>query len=992
MKWTKIYLALLSSLFLVSFNLEQSDLIEKAKPSIIWEGDTAWAKTKLASMSLDEKLGQLFMVAAYSNKGKAHTDQILSLVKKEHIGGLIFFQGGPGRQAKLTNMYQQAAKVPLMIAMDAEWGLAMRLDSTFKFPWPMTLGAMQDTAMAYQMGAEIAKHCQRLGVHINFAPVVDINTNPDNPIINARSFGEDRERVSLMSEAYMRGMQDQRVLACAKHFPGHGDTDKDSHKTLPTVGHPFSRLDKIELYPYKHLMEKGLGSVMAAHLNVPAMDNSGMPSSLSYPIIQKFLKDSLGFDGLVFTDALNMGGVSNRFKPGEVDLRAFMAGNDVLLFSQDVNTAKARIKEALEKGKISQAELDRRVYKILVAKHWLGLKQKKYVEPGQIVKDINPESSAIVNRRIYEQAITVLTNKEKLIPISKLEGIRIACVTAGKDAGSEFPKTLKYYANVNHFHINSMSETQLLNQLAQYDLVIMGIYTSNANPWKSYKVSPEIKRFVKKLSFQNKMILNLFANPYALQNFAEASLADALMVSYQNHKDAESLSAQIIFGALGAKGRLPVQANGLFEAGFGLNTPHLNRMGYALPGEVGLNKDELSKVELLVKEAIQKKATPGCQLLVARHGKVVYQKAFGHHTYMKGQKVSEFDLYDIASITKIMASVPMLMELVEEKRIDLDKTLGYYMPELKGTNKENMVIRDILTHQARLKPWIPFYLETLNKNGNFQEEYYSNQRNFNYPNVVADQLFSSRYAKDTIMKRIYDSPLLPTKKYKYSDLGYYLFMALIERIEGKPLNELVNEHFYSSIGAYRMTYRPTQKFNSQYIVPTETDRAFRKQTVDGYVHDQGAALIGGVAGHAGLFSNANDLAKMMQMYLNGGNYGGRAYFDSITVNEFARCQYCEEDNRRGIGFDKPQLEGEGPTCGCVSPLSFGHTGFTGTMAWADPEQGIVYIFLSNRVHPNADNRKLLSLSTRTRIQKVIYNSIQHDHEKSTAELISTVRP
>ncbi len=976
-------------LFLWIFILGFNGLM--AQKSIIYKGDTAWANAKLAEMNLDEKLGQLFMVAAYSNKNEAHKNEILSLVKKEKIGGLIFFQGTPEKQAELTNLYQQNSAVPLMVAMDAEWGLSMRLDNTFAFPWPMTVGATRDSLSAFLMGKEIAKHCQRLGVHINFAPVVDINTNPNNPIINARSFGENPENVARLSAAFMAGMQGEKVMACAKHFPGHGDTDSDSHKTLPTVGHKMERLERIELSPYKGLIDKGLASVMVAHLNVPAMDNSGTPSSLSRKIITDKLKTEMGFDGLIFTDALNMKGVADKFPPGEVDAKAFLAGSDVLLFSQDVKTAKEKIKNALKSGTISEVEIDNRVRKILVAKSWMGLEQKEYVEPSNIGEDLKPESSKIVNRQIYEKAMTVLLNKEKIIPIKELKDKKVACVTMGTDPGSEFPRILKKYTNVQHYNFGNSDPNQLLNLLANYDVVVVGIYTSNDNPWKSYRTGEAEKRFVKRLALQNKTILTLFANPYALRTFPEAQLADGLVIAYQNHPDAESLAAQVIFGAIGAQGRLPVSAGDIFEAGFGFDTEALNRLGYALPGEVDLDENELRKVDVLVAEAIEKQATPGCQIIVARHGKVIYDKSFGYHTYAKKEQVREDDLYDLASITKVAATLPLIMQLTEENKLDLDKTLGDYLPEVKGTNKDTLKIREILAHQAQLTPWIPFYLETL-ENGAWREDYYSLSRDFNYPYIVAKDLYSTRFVKDTLMKRIYDSKLRAKKEYKYSDVGYYIFMDLIEKIYGKPIETVTNDWLYSTLGATTMTYRPLEKFPALRIVPTEDDKAFRGQELRGYVHDQGAAMMGGVAGHAGLFSDANDLAKLMQMYLNGGNYGGVRYLDSITVKEFARCQYCDDDNRRGIGFDKPQLEGAGPTCGCVSPRSFGHTGFTGTIAWADPVEDIVYVFLSNRVHPDAENRKLLSLSTRTRIQKVIYNSIQNDGETVRTNLIGDLQP
>lgn len=948
-----------------------------AQNSVIHRADSNWVKQKMAALSMEEKIGQLFMVAAYSNKGKAHEQQILKLIKEEHIGGLIFFQGKPEQQAWLTNAYQSQSKIPLMIAMDAEWGLAMRLDETFKFPWPITVGALQDTNLAFEYGKAIGEHCRSLGVHINFAPVVDINTNPQNPIIGARSLGEDPEKVSRLAASIMRGMQSQQVLAVAKHFPGHGDTDADSHKTLPTVSGDLQRLQEVELYPYQKLSKSGLGGVMVAHLNVPDLDPSGKPSSLSKPVLS-LLRKNIGFDGLCFTDALNMQGVARNYQPGIVDLEALKAGNDVLVFSENVKLAKSKIMEALKNGELDTADVDASVARVLAAKYWFGLNQKEHIEASLLGKELHRESDQILNRNIFAEAATLLINKNKALPLKDLEKAKIACVSAGTEVSSHFGEMLKKYSQVEYMEYSESREEQIIAALADYDYVILGIYTSNANPWKSYKVSSAIRRFSRRISLQNKVIMSLFANPYALIDFPEARQAEGLLVAYQNHPDAESVAAQIIFGALGAKGRLPVSAGAPFEKGFGLNTEALGRLGYHYPGAVGLDRETLKGIDQLVEEAIREGACPGAQVLVARKGQVVYNKNFGYTDVKKNQAVSSENIYDLASITKIAVTVPLLMSLVEEGKINLDKTLGYYLPEARGTNKESLVLREILAHQSGLKPWIPFYVETL-EGGKYKEEYYGNQRNFNFPNVVSEGLYSQRYMRDTIIKRILESDLRPNKDYKYSDLGYYLFMELIERIEGKALNELIHDRLFGPLGANTMVYKPLDTYPVDLIVPTEDDKVFRRSLVRGYVHDQGAALLGGVAGHAGLFSTANDLAKLMQMYLQKGEYAGIRYFDSVTVNEFIRCQYCQTKNRRGIGFDKPQLEGPGPTCGCVSDKSFGHSGFTGTLAWADPEEEIVYIFLSNRVHPDASNRKLLSLSTRTKIQEVIYNAIENDN-------------
>lgn len=950
--------------------------------SVIHEADTGWVNDQLQAMTLDEKLGQLFMVAAYSNKDDKHIRRIDRLIKEENIGGLIFFQGTPQAQVGLNERWQAKSRLPLLVGQDAEWGLSMRLRNTFQFPWPLTVGATGDTALARRYGRAIGDHCSRIGVHLNFAPVVDINTNPDNPIINARSFGEDPERVTEMSRSYIKGLQGAGVLACAKHFPGHGDTDKDSHKTLPTVDHSLDHLKNVELYPYRELSKNKLASVMVAHLDVPALDASGKPTSLSKPTLD-YLRSEIGFDGLVVTDALNMKGVSKQYAPGEVDLEALQAGNDLLLFSEDVAKAKSKIRQALRRGDISKEEIDTHVRRVLKAKSALGLAERKPVVQGPgLSQDLFREQDQILASELFAKATTVLINRDKTIPVKNLRDKKFAVVTAGKDVGNTFPETLKNFAQVDHYDFDPNFKSRLLATLSDYDLVIFGLYTANDNPWQSYAIGSEIREFIDQVSLQNRMIIDVFANPYSLKNLDEARLAHGLIMSYQNDPAAEREAAEIIFGAQGARGKLPVTAGKRFPEGFGLETSSLGRMGYGFPGEVGLDEHKLLQINDIMQEAITKRATPGGQILVARHGKVVFHQAYGYHTYEAVRRTKFEHVYDLASITKIAATVPILMRLVEEGKMDLDKTLSEYLPEARGTNKEDLVIRDILAHQARLKPWIPFYKSTLDKDRHFSSDYYSRQRSFNYPLQVAFGIYAERHMRDTLLQRVLESPLRKRKEYKYSDLGYYLLLEVIESITGQRLEVLAHQFLYHSMGAYTMGFYPRQLFLPEQIVPTEKDNYFRKQLIHGYVHDQGAALLGGVAGHAGLFSNANDLAKLMHMYMQKGSYGGIRYFDSVTVNEFIRCQFCESENRRGIGFDKPQLEGPGPTCGCLSRKSFGHSGFTGTLAWADPEEEIVYVFLSNRVHPDASNRKLISLDTRTRIQKVIYEAIERNSDST----------
>jgi len=938
----------------------------------------AWADSVLLTLDNNEKLGQLFMVAAYSNKGEAHVAEIQKLIKKEALGGLIFFQGGPVRQARLTNTYQKMSGIPLMIGMDAEWGLDMRLDSTFAFPWALTAGAVQDSALLYQMGLRMAVHCKRMGVHVSFSPVVDVNTNPDNPIINARALGENPEDVSHKARWIMQGLQDGGVLACAKHFPGHGDTDADSHKTLPTVTQSAERIKNIDLKPYEYLIPRGLGSVMVAHLNIPAIDD-GTPTSLSPIAVHQWLKTNYNFKGLIFTDALNMKGVSSLYKPGEVDAIALVAGNDILLFSEDVPTAKKKIEEAVRDSLITWAEIEDRVRKILRAKYWMGLAKTPVVSAQNIVEDLNTTQDEVLNKKLFEAAATVISNKDKTLPIVETQS-KIALITMGEEVSDVFSKTCKEYMPITEFSFQPGLENTLLSELSDFDKVIVAYYSSNASPWKNYKYAKSQKRFLKKLALQNKYILAHFANPYGLKDQPSVSDAQAIVIGYQNHPDAERGVAQIVFGALSARGRLPVSVSDLLDNGYGLKTGQINRLKYGYPEEIGIERVHFAPIDSIVNYAISDGATPGAQVLIAKDGVVFYQKSFGFHTYEKKSKVTNYDLYDVASITKISATMPLIMEMYESGVIDLDMPLATYLPEVGGTNKANVTIREMMAHQAGLEAWIPFYLNTL-VDQSPDTLIYQTQRSAEYPLQVADHLFITRDYTDSIYQAIYNSPM-GAKKYKYSDLGYYLLKKLVENHYRKPLSVLTQDMYYKPLGSYSMGYHPLERFPSWQIVPTEYDKYFRYQLIHGYVHDQGAAMMGGIGGHAGVFSNANDLAKMMQMYLNGGTYGGITFFESSTLDEFTRCQYCEQDNRRGIGFDKPQLDEVGPTCGCVSMASFGHTGFTGTMAWVDPETQLIYIFLSNRINPSADNRKLISGDYRTKIQEVIYNAI-HQAEDTT---------
>ncbi|MBC3759560.1 serine hydrolase [Hyunsoonleella sp. SJ7] len=938
------------------------------------EAQKKWVDSVYNSLSLKEKVGQLYMVQVMSNQDVATKNKIVKLIQEHHIGGIIYSNGGPKRQASLNNELQAISKTPMLIGMDAEWGLSMRLDSTYAFPWNMTLGAIKDNKLVEKTGRYIGEHCKRLGVHFNFAPVVDINTNPKNPIIGNRSFGEDRDNVTEKALAFMKGMQSAGVLANAKHFPGHGDTEQDSHLTLPTINFDAKRIDSIELYPYKKLISKGLSSVMVAHLNVPSLEPTGYPSSLSRHIVADILKDSLGFQGLIFTDALTMKGAADFSDTGDIDLAAFKAGNDVMLMSEDVAIGVEKLLGAINSGDISEERLAHSVKKVLKAKYKVGLHNYEPIGLYNLDKDLNRLKDDILYEELMENAITVVKNEGSLVPLTRLETKSIAYVQMGDDDGSVFLKELKKYAKVHQITDDNLYT--LMKKLQPYNTVIVGFHRSNANPWKAHKFSSRELVWLYEIARVHDVILDVFTKPYALDDLKTFENFESVIVSYQNSKIAQEKSAQLIFGAIPAKGCLPVSIGEFFKAGDGIKNNAIKRLGYTLPERVGMSSERLKKVDSIAQVAVDSMMTPGIQLLIARKGKVVYNKNFGKHTYKGKEKITFEDIYDVASLTKILATLPLVMELEEKGVLSLDSPLSELLPEYKGSNKENITVKQMLSHYARLRPWEPFYyhtLDTITKRPS--GKYYRTEKSKNFSVEVTKNLYLRTDYQDSIQKIIRDSELLDNLRYRYSDFPYYILKKFIEEHYDQGLDELVQTHFYQSLGANYTMYNPYRKISNTHIVPTEVDDYYRYTKIHGYVHDMGAAMQNGVGGHAGVFSNANDVAKMMQLYLQKGFYGGKRYLSPQTIEKFNTCYFCAKDNRRGVGFDKPQLGDAGPTCGCISMTSFGHSGFTGTYAWADPEEEIVYVFLANRTYPKAGRNRLLKENIRTEIQRAIYDAI-----------------
>ncbi len=1011
-----ISFALITGVFF-QFSIDNRSISEqefkfKTSPPPFLEGSEHWADSVLQTLSLKEKLGQLFMVAAYPENGKNDIRRVTELIKKQDVGGIIFFRGTPEEVARLARYYQSISKVPLLIAIDGEWGPSMRLDNTIIYPRQMMLGAIDDNEILYQMGRDIGKQLKMLGIHINFAPVIDVNNNPDNPVINSRSFGENRENVARKGILYMQGLQDEGIIAVAKHFPGHGDTDQDSHLELPVILYRPERLDSIELFPFKALIHSGVGGVMTAHLSIPGLDTTpNLPSTLSPVIIDSLLKKQLKFEGLVFTDAMTMQGITECYPPQEANLKAILAGNDIVLMPEDVGETIKQLTLMVADSLQLAEDLNSRCKKILQAKAWSVVPRAndKSMSNDVLLDSLNSPYFELVRRRLIEKSLTVVSNKNELLPIRNLENLRIAAVSIGSNINNEFQQALSLYTTIDKFRIgacdDSLAVKKVYDTLRCYNLILLSLHSDDLRVTKHFGVPEKLLDITDSLLTFQPVVATFFTNPYLLRNLKHLDNSAVFVVAYENNAAAQSLTAQMLFGAIPASGKLPVTISKTYHAGIGLEVNPIQRLKYTIPLEAGFSEKALSKVDSLVQDAIVQKAMPGCEILVARDGKVILQKSYGYQTYYSKQPVVNTDLYDLASLTKIVATVPSVMLLEENHKIDISERLSTYLPVLDTTNKAKLQIEDILLHQAGLKSWIPFYQSTIepiypaqkfasnkcsrqypihagknlyiNKHLKYKENCYSSTPNEQYSIQVADHLYMNSNLVDSIYQSIYASELSKPGKYVYSDLGFYLFFEIIENITGKKFERFVDSCFYAPLGATRLTYKPLEKYSLEEIAPTENDLVFRKQIVHGYVHDPGAAMLGGVSGHAGLFSDANDLAKYMQMLLNGGVYGGREYIDKKLIEKYTSCVECRNGNRRGLGFDKPEKDTSknGPTFNGISPESYGHTGFTGTMVWADPATGILYIFLSNRVYPDAYGNKLVEMDVRTNIQKAVYDAM-----------------
>jgi beta-glucosidase-like glycosyl hydrolase/CubicO group peptidase (beta-lactamase class C family) len=986
MKYCVTLLAFLFSLNAASMNNVQPTLLAKTNKHKMEQ----WVDSVLRSMTIDDRIGQLMMVIADGNTTEANKKRIKSWIENQRIGGVLFSASDPLSQAELTNYAQKLVKTPLMIGLDGEWGLSMRLVNTTRFPRNMMLGAVNDDSLVYYYGKEMARQCRLMGIHVNFAPDIDVNSNPENPVIGLRSFGEDPKKVAQFGILYAKGLEEGGVLSVAKHFPGHGDTSTDSHYTLPLVKAGKQRLEDVEIVPFQRYIQAGLGGMMVGHLNIPSLDSLQQPSSLSKNIVQKLLKDDLGFQGLVFTDGLAMKGVSNE---PNMSVRALLAGNDILLGATNPAKEFAAIKEALATKLITEELINEKCRKVLTYKYILGLNRYRPISTRTLLSDLNSIDANWLNRKLNEKSITLLKNDGRTIPLKQLNKRSIALISLGGNSDAEFLNTLNLYDKVDAFSVSDNSRLgELAGRLGGYNTLIISV-----NSRRNFS-----KDTLSKLCEGKEYILNFFTTPYEMQLYADlVKGASAVICSYENTELSQSYAAQAIFGGVALDAELPVSVQGLFKKGKGIQTRKA-RLGYSIPEEVGVNSDRLSNIDKIVQEGIDAQAFPGCQVLVAKDGVVIYNKAFGNFDYKSGRKVLANDLYDLASMTKASATIPALMKLHDDGHIGLTDYLSKYIPVLRSTNKEKLTIREALFHETGLKAFIPFYSKTIDQTSysgslfsttkdarhtieydagawaNPDFKYLPQMISFEpmagYNLQVAKNMYANDRLRSVILEEIAQEPLVARGSYLYSDLNFILLREVVEAASKNNINDYLQNNFYRRLGANTTTYLPLLKFDSARIAPTENDQFLRKQLLQGYVDDEAAAFLGGISGNAGLFSSANDLAKLYQMWLNGGTYGDEQYISQKTCDFFTKSKSVR--SRRGLGFDKPDPRSlkASPCSYSTPPSTYGHTGFTGTCFWIDPDNGLVYIFLSNRVNESRTHKKLLSLNIRTRIQEEIYKS------------------
>lgn len=831
------------------------------------------------------------------------------------------------------------------------------------------LGSIRDTNILKEYFEALADVSLDSGINFIVGPSLNLTYNDFNSETAEHSFGDDPEFAALAAQLFTEAFEARGILVAFKQFPGMGNTERVYEEAPPLIFSNSETLKKRDLVPFKAAINHGAKAMIIGHALVPGVDSTmGQLASNSSAVMRNLLQREMGFEGLVMAELYDPKGKKEVLNP----VQYIQNGGELLITKGNHDRLVQELKLAVDVELLNEELINNACRSVLRAKRWAAKYQKSY--DSALDPELNFRGKS---RRATAGSMVLLRNEGAVIPFQRLDTLKIAYVKIGALAPSN--ADVQRYARADVYHIDPKTleaNFQALSpQLPYYNFVIVAVDPEANLPRRRFGLSGHVQSAVDRIANRTKIGLVWHGNPKALQFMSSYPEQPVILLANTPSEQSDDLAIQALFGGRAITGTLRSGVRDFFERQAGIET-NKNRLAYGPAEEIGIDSRSLKKVDEIAENGIKEKAYPGCQVWLAKDGLVVVNKAFGKHRYDKGPEVKTTDLYDIASITKIAASTASLMHLTDEGLFNLDSSLSYFLPGVLDTTAfASLHFREILSHQAGLPAWIPFYSRTLSK-GVPRYDIYSLGQSDVYPFRVANNFFIRKDYPDVLFKQIIYSEL-GEKKYKYSDVGYYFALRVIERLSNTSMENYVDSVFYSPLGLSTMTYRPLQKFDKSRIVPTEYDRGFRNQLIHGDVHDPGAAMLGGVGGHAGIFSNANDLGIMMQMFSQGGEYGGARYINEETLADFTKCQYCENENRRAAGFDKPFRDGnEGPTCGCTDLEAFGHQGFTGTTTWADPVNGVVYVFLSNRVYPSANNKKLLELDIRTDIQKVFYDAIR----------------
>ena len=1004
-KFNRFLLVIATVLFSLNVGARDSARLPNLFNKVDQVAMNQWVDSVFNSLSADARIGQLIVAAVTPGSNDATREIVKRLVTQNLVGGLIYERSTIAEQAEVTNLAQSLAAVPLMITIDGEWGLGMRLKDVPNFQRNLILGALDDDMLLYDYGREVARQCRRMGIQVNFAPVLDVNDNPLNPVIGDRSFGESPELVARHAIAFARGLEDGGVMAVGKHFPGHGNSSEDSHKTLPVINKTLQEINTCELVPFRKFIDAGLSGILTAHLLVPAIDGGKSPTSLSGECVSNVLKNQLHFDGLIFTDALNMKGATQLLK-GSACVNALLAGNDVLLMPENIGDEIAAIKAAVARGIIKQSVIDERCKKMLRYKYALDLTSRQHVNTSHLADDVNSQWSGVLRRQLIAGSITVIKNNDNILPIHNLQSRHIAVATIGNENGtaSKFTRRCADYAQVKRFDLDkSGTAARLAEELHEghFNTIIVEVAGDSEDNRAA------LNAIVKKCK---NVVVVLTCKPYEIQNYGTAIThkhVKAVVLTYENSTLTEDYAAQTIFGGNAASGNLPISLTfkgkkTRYDAGHGIHYA-ANRLGYSIPAEVGLDNRLTAQIDSVCRLGVQQHAFPGCQVIVARHGKVIYKNSFGAIDYNNPNKVDDNTLFGLASVSKATGTISGVMKAFDDGKFRLDDKASQYIPGLRDGDKQDITFRDLLYHEtgmpASLNMWnmmmdpntfngtlitgaedATHNIKIMNgswghKDAKLRTDILSRVKTDKFNIAIADGLWGGRVTYDSIMNRIYHAKL-GKKRYLYSCCNFCLLADAVQRMTHSPLNYYVNNYIFAPLGAYHTMYRPLSKYSRDEIAYTEKDTYLRRQHIHGYVHDELAAFSGGVQGNAGLFSNANDLAKLLQMWLNGGTYGGVRLLKASTVETFTTQK--SPNSHRGLGFDKPVVgnPSASSTCAEATPETYGHTGFTGTCFWVDPKNDMFYIFLSNRVSPTRNNPNFGRISARSHIQSLIYRAIR----------------